>query len=290
MFCENGGFCATPDNCTCVGGWAGSDCTTPTCTPPCGVGQICSLPNTCVSACFQPCQNGGVCVGTDICVCLAGWTGLDCSAAICSAPCAFGVCAAPETCACSAGFTGSTCTEPICTKPCRNGGVCIAPDTCSCPANWVEDDCSQALCNGEVEGCQFGHCMLPNVCNCTTGYTGELCTVPICSKICRNGGECIAPNTCECKGGFSGIDCSEFATISSSTWQRVAPFTYGSAALLVWVALCVLMWRWRLRKDAERLARYKAEEAEGAQEEDSDSVTERCDTLVQGTHLGLTVL
>ena len=38
------------------------------------------------AVCTMICENGGRCVGSDTCICPAGWTGVDCSAPVCSTP------------------------------------------------------------------------------------------------------------------------------------------------------------------------------------------------------------
>lgn len=60
--------------CECFKGWAGFDCNTPVCSPPCVHGN---------------------CTAPDTCKCETGWTGLICSIGICTS-CKYGVCKAPE--------------------------------------------------------------------------------------------------------------------------------------------------------------------------------------------------
>lgn len=90
-----------------------------------------------VPECDPVCENGGVCVDTNVCDCTGtGFTGATCGEAItCTPVCENnGVCVATDTCDCAGtGFTGPTCSDAItCTPPCANNGVCVDTDTCDC--------------------------------------------------------------------------------------------------------------------------------------------------------------
>lgn len=62
---------------------------------------------------FEPavyCQNGGQCAGLKQCVCPTGWTGDNCTIAVCSQECLNGGnCTAPDTCTCTSDFVGNSC-------------------------------------------------------------------------------------------------------------------------------------------------------------------------------------
>ncbi len=101
--CQNGGVCASKDECHCIQiqsilwetypdanrggltGYMGTDCSIPMCVqgsydPDCdsrlsGMGG---------EGCFR-CANGGICVAPDMCKCAEGWTGYDCQTPVCKA-------------------------------------------------------------------------------------------------------------------------------------------------------------------------------------------------------------
>ena len=103
QICENGGRCSGPDQCTCLHGWYGPDCTKPICTiTPAPLNHVCVAPNTyackpgytgphCdVPQCIQRCLNGGKCSSPDTCLCPDGWFDANCSTPVCSITCANG--------------------------------------------------------------------------------------------------------------------------------------------------------------------------------------------------------
>ena len=128
------------------------------------------------AVCSFVCENGGRCVGSDLCQCPDGWKGRDCSVPICSTSCGpRHLCVAPDSCDCIPGYEGDDCTAATCVQKCENGGNCIAPDTC----------------------------------HCQTGWFGTNCSVPTCSQTCGNGGNCSSPNTCTCPSEWTGTDCRD---------------------------------------------------------------------------------
>ncbi|XP_060553776.1 protein crumbs-like [Ruditapes philippinarum] len=89
-----------------------------------------------------------------ICVCQAGWTGVNCTTEIdecTSQPCKnFEVCRntiGSYTCECPNGWNGTSCTDDIdeCTiNPCKNSGTCTNTDGsyyCNCSHGWFGVDC-----------------------------------------------------------------------------------------------------------------------------------------------------
>lgn len=159
--CENGGFCAGPELCSCPTGWAGSDCTTPVCSASCAARQLCTAPDTCT--------------------CKPGYSGLPgCSTPLCAQVCVNGQCSAPDTCTCASGWFDANCTTPVCSQTCGNGGNCTGPDTCSCPKEWTGLDCRTPVCD---QTCLNGaSCVAPNTCMCEPGWSGHDCSKPVCSQ------------------------------------------------------------------------------------------------------------
>ncbi|CAM9450628.1 unnamed protein product [Ascophyllum nodosum] len=171
--CENGGSCQGPDSCSCTPGWAGHDCSLPTCAD-----GLCS-----------PRQ---VCVGPGECGCIPGYTGTPhCLDALCVQPCEHGgSCTAPDTCACADGWFGPNCTVPVCPQTCGNGGNCTAPGTCTCPSEWAGG--GGTVAGDDIRGAD----------------EGDDCRIPVCAKECLNGGWCVAPETCACPPQWTGYDCA----------------------------------------------------------------------------------
>jgi len=159
------------------------------------------------STCMFPCENGGRCIGSDLCECPDGWRGVDCTRPQCSSDCGDRkLCVAPNICSCVPGYNGFDCTETQCVQTCENGGQCIAPDTCSCSPGWFDSNCTTPIC-GHTCG-NGGNCTAPNTCTCPLEWGGTDCRTPVCEQECMNGGWCIAPNTCACPPQWSGFDCS----------------------------------------------------------------------------------
>jgi LCCL domain len=162
QMCENGGNCVGPDQCKCLPGWGGIDCTMPVCDSAhrCGPRQICTAPNTCtcvagytnfpacdVPTCVQKCEHGGFCSYPDTCSCATGWTDANCTTPVCAQTCGNGGnCTAPNVCTCPSMWKGNECRIPVCEQICLNGGSCTAPNTCTCPPEWSGHDCSKPVC------------------------------------------------------------------------------------------------------------------------------------------------
>lgn len=159
------------------------------------------------ASCTQICENGGRCTGPDICSCLTGWAGEDCTQPICSSSCPSNqLCVGPDMCACKPGFTGSACDTPLCSQTCHNEGICSSPDTCSCSSGWFDSNCTTPVC---TQTCgNGGNCTAPSLCSCPSDWTGFDCRTPVCAQTCQNGGLCIAPNTCICSPQWSGANCT----------------------------------------------------------------------------------
>ena len=161
------------------------------------------------AVCTQICENGGTCIGNDLCHCPSGWSGIDCSKPQCSTGLCNKsnfVCVGPETCACKPGFQGNNCDQPQCVQKCLNGGTCTAPDTCTCQPGWFDPSCATPVCSQTCAN--GGNCTAPNACACPTDWQGIDCRTPVCEQTCKNKGICIAPNTCSCPPQWSNYDCS----------------------------------------------------------------------------------
>lgn len=159
------------------------------------------------AVCTQICENGGRCIGHDICDCPSGWSGIDCTTPICSTSCGINqVCVGPDMCGCKPGYNGSSCSTPQCVQHCHNGGYCSAPDTCSCPSGWFDSNCTTPVCS--LTCANGGNCTAPNTCACPSEWGGDDCRIPQCKQTCNNDGKCVAPNTCICSPQYTGYDCS----------------------------------------------------------------------------------
>nr|KAF6470545.1 von Willebrand factor D and EGF domains [Molossus molossus] len=198
-----------------------------------------------VKAC--DCLNGGSCVsdvkfppgsGAYICVCLPGFQGSLCEAAvtecqsnpcglgrcvsgfhsyscdcppelkaICRHPCGKGrECVAPNICKCKPGYTGSNCQTAVCHPDCKNHGKCIKPNICECPPGHTGATCDEEYCSPP---CQHGGtCLAGNLCTCPYGFVGPRCETMVCNRHCENGGQCLIPDVCQCKPGWYGPTCS----------------------------------------------------------------------------------
>ncbi|VDD79042.1 unnamed protein product, partial [Mesocestoides corti] len=84
--------CGADGSITCLVGWGGDNCQTPTCpTDSCGV--------------------GGLCVGLGQCACKPGWKGESCDICIPREGCRHGVCVNGNDCVCKPGYAGYLCDQ-----------------------------------------------------------------------------------------------------------------------------------------------------------------------------------
>lgn len=159
------------------------------------------------ATCTQICENGGRCVGPDMCECPTKWGGVDCTKPMCTTACGTNmVCVAPDTCACKPGYSGPGCTTPLCMQNCYNNGTCAAPDTCKCAPGWFDSNCTTPVCDNTCAN--GGNCTAPGACACPKEWTGADCRTPVCKQTCQNQGYCVAPNTCICPPQYTGVNCS----------------------------------------------------------------------------------
>lgn len=214
---------------------------TTVCAPEGGVCVVCDTGHVC--ACFPgyrgprcgdlpPCAevtcppHAGCDGGSGQCVCLEGYTGQPCAAAVCEdAPegCGpHGFCPALDAaCVCAAGWSGATCAMPRC----KHGGVlnvttyacgCAPPHeglTCeACPPLLTGDFCNEtvSLCKDVACG-EHGACNPDDgECRCSAGWTDGLdgaCTARVCNAA-RAGAWDAVEVACACVEPYSGPDCS----------------------------------------------------------------------------------
>jgi len=145
--CGEFGKCITsafPAFCNCSGGYFGPTCNSFNCTRPCKNGGECAAPDQCnclgtgflgVTCAGVPCNgtvaycdNGGTCnyaTGTCNCATANGYYGPECASFNCTPPCQHtGTCVGLNICSCIAsGFNGPLCSVPYCVAPCQNGGT-----------------------------------------------------------------------------------------------------------------------------------------------------------------------
>uniref|UniRef100_A0A670Z349 von Willebrand factor D and EGF domains n=1 Tax=Pseudonaja textilis TaxID=8673 RepID=A0A670Z349_PSETE len=127
-----------------------------------------------IALCDPLCENGGTCIGHNICSCAYGFVGSRCETLVCNKHCHNGgKCVTPDECQCKAGWSGPLCETVICKPICLNGGTCIRPNICACPFGFFGLQCQSAFCNPPCKN--KGLCMRNNLCSCMEGYVGRRC-------------------------------------------------------------------------------------------------------------------
>ncbi|XP_072046531.1 FRAS1-related extracellular matrix protein 2-like [Amphiura filiformis] len=187
------------------------------------------------------CDNNGICVATDVCVCASGFTGNLCQFGSPSPVCDSGngcanngLCVATDVCVCASGFTGNLCqfgsASPVCDggNGCANNGLCVATDVCVCASGFTGNFCqfgsSSPVCDSGNGCANNGLCVATDVCVCASGFTGNLCQFgsasPVCDggNGCANNGLCVATDVCVCASGFTGNLC-QFGSASPGKLQ-----------------------------------------------------------------------
>ena len=167
------------------------------------------------TVCDHQCKNGD-CIyanGDTSCVCNPGWSGPDCSIALCvSYGCDHGACALPDTCICDADYYGLSCTSK-----------------CDCGAN--------STCNDGNAG--------SGVCTCDASFFGPQClSVCTCMNgICNDGnqgnGQCRS-----CDSGWIGADCN------ISLLEVALPAAIGGVLLVLLLIKLVRVYIARARRHA----------------------------------------
>lgn len=95
--------------------------------------------------CSLGCENGGQCVGYNVCMCPVGYKGAMCQNAVCPDGCGSRAkCVSPGKCECIHPYTGKNCSEKkhkmMCKSPCLNGGRC-RKGKCKCPPTHYGSSC-----------------------------------------------------------------------------------------------------------------------------------------------------
>lgn len=202
--CHNNGSCVLPDTCTCPDGWSGVNCNTPLCRHTNSTGAVVS------------CLNGGICASRDSCFCITapsllqaahlenddipivttGYTGTDCSIAICvqgsfDRTCR-GVPPLPGTVSVSSGVEG-------CYR-CANGGNCTAPDFCTCTAEWQGFDCRTPVCTQVASAATIYDINTVDPAK-IVAFENDPCYMKktqVVNGIVKSQGNCTAPKVCTC--------------------------------------------------------------------------------------------
>ncbi|KAF1394521.1 hypothetical protein PFLUV_G00001180 [Perca fluviatilis] len=114
---------------------------------------------------------------------------------------------------CLEGWSGPDCSTAICRQGCSSEhGSCKTPGECKCLYGWQGEYCDQCIPH---PGCVHGSCVEPWQCLCDTNYGGQLCDKDLntCRTLrpCSNGGTCsnTGPDKyhCSCPDGYSGATC-----------------------------------------------------------------------------------
>ncbi|NXG78683.1 TENR protein, partial [Baryphthengus martii] len=147
----HGNFSLESCSCVCMEGWAGSNCSEPSCP--------------------RGCSSRGVCLEGQ-CICDNDYGGDDCSQLRCPAGCGSrGLCVDGE-CICEEGFTGEDCSQLRCPRDCSGKGHCVN-GTCVCQEGYAGEDCGWLHCPNACSNrgvCQDGLCI------CEEGYEGQDCS------------------------------------------------------------------------------------------------------------------
>ncbi|KAF4523822.1 hypothetical protein B566_EDAN008057 [Ephemera danica] len=147
------------------------------------------------------------------------WSTIPDCQAVCNPRCQNeGVCILPNTCVCNPRFFGAHCENEaqICSSfpstPLNSRRSC---DSRQCTVQCVEN---HQLPDGRTTAyitCQAGRWIPDN----RAWSTVPDCQ-PVCNPPCRNGGRCWASNTCQCIGNFKGPQC-QYAYATRHVWRNI---------------------------------------------------------------------
>jgi len=201
------------------------------------------------------CLHGGVCLhGRGVCVCPAGFGGLQCEYAVATSPpppCVNGwpAGAGADPCVCNAHFTGPGCALPLSRRrtraapsvacvdraSCSHHGECApASGACVCDGGWAGLWCGTRLHPDRPRplNCSHGGVYQPddNRCVCPHGWTGAGCNLlvrnhyafsghPCTSNVhCGGHGNCtVGSGLCTCEAGWTGKFCEYPAVFADDT-------------------------------------------------------------------------
>jgi len=237
--CGGNGVCVDDGNgeigvCECAQGWTGENCDE----------QL-----TCFGLSYydsQVCGGMGECVGIDVCECIPGVEGMQCSFdnRMCDGILYWdnGVCGGrgdcidiegtgDYQCVCDDGYMGSSCwLETTCNNipaghpdVCGGNGACVAQDVCECDYPYTGEWCTEVIeCGGvpatDPNVCSgSGICTINGTCACDAEHMGVICSIPVdlsCGGLpagdpnaCGGSGECVAQDSCVCEEGYIGDNC-----------------------------------------------------------------------------------
>ncbi|XP_048107391.1 protein jagged-2-like [Alosa alosa] len=160
--------------------------------------------------------------------CVEGWTGQDCTTAVCKPGCnpPKGRCDVPGECKCKVGWQGPLCEECVPYPGCKYG-TCVEPWQCRCNKDWGGMLCDRDLnyCGSHQPCRNGGICRNPvpgeYSCQCPQGYSGRNCENDSRNfqGRCQNGGTCqegLAGRVCVCVVGFGGQYCEQSESVCDS--------------------------------------------------------------------------
>jgi hypothetical protein len=165
--------------------------------------------------CKTKCSNQGLCTGIETCRCYEGWSGKDCSEAVCKQDCGLNGLCDRGFCKCNQGYDGENCTQKADCSQMNNctsqlNGICTKTNTCLCYDGFTGLKCDQQVDCSKFNNCSNNGYCIDNKCKCKRDWTSEDCSISNCASLsfCSGNGKCIGNNLCECDENWLGEDCS----------------------------------------------------------------------------------